>query len=410
LRLDKSAVSQTRLNVDDKVRSNLFPWSGQFSPQLVQTFLEHYGAGSEKVLDPFVGSGTVLVEAARLGLAAAGSEINPAAYTMARTYRLAMLNPIERRSIVYELDNRFESLFPDDNDRLFLSNEESDTHSNVKARLLEWRECERRENHRQIIEVLIVLSDFCRNDVDARLRGTWHRLKRLVAQLPFTTKPIDVTNSDARNLPLEDDSIDLVVSSPPYINVFNYHQQYRASAEALGWHPLHAARSELGANRKHRQNRFLTVTQYCLDMAQVFAELRRVSRASARLIMVVGRESNVLRTQFYNGDIVARIGTRCAGLRAEKRQERVFQNKFGVKIYEDILHFRVPTEKVPKGEDPRNIAEEILRAAMEYAPPKSMSDLKDAYRRINQVRPSIVYAPKGFDGKSRENEPANTAS
>lgn len=43
----------------------------------------------------------------------------------------------------------------------------------------------------------------------------------------------------------------LVLTSPPYINVYNYHQQYRASAEALGWDLLEVAKTEIGSNRKH---------------------------------------------------------------------------------------------------------------------------------------------------------------
>src|SRR5579863_6143932 len=72
--LDSNSVPQPRLNIDDKIRSNLFPWSGQFSPQLVHALLETFGRPGCLVADPFMGSGTVLVESARVGLSAIGSE------------------------------------------------------------------------------------------------------------------------------------------------------------------------------------------------------------------------------------------------------------------------------------------------------------------------------------------------
>ena len=76
------------------------------------------------------------------------------------------------------------------------------------------------------------------------------------------------TNSCVNNI--NNDSIDFVITSPPYINVFNYHQNYRKSVEATGFNVLEVARSEIGSNRKFRSNRFLTVIQYALDIYQVF--------------------------------------------------------------------------------------------------------------------------------------------
>jgi DNA modification methylase len=49
---------------------------------------------------------------------------------------------------------------------------------------------------------------------------------------------VEVLHADARATGLDDDSIDLVVTSPPYINVFNYHQRFRKSVEALDWDVL----------------------------------------------------------------------------------------------------------------------------------------------------------------------------
>src|SRR5947199_10698470 len=86
--LDTAAIPQDRLNIDNKERSNLFPWNGQFSPQLIEQLIQTYAGPQAFLLDPFLGSGTVLYEAGRFGLPAFGSEINPAAFKMAATYGL----------------------------------------------------------------------------------------------------------------------------------------------------------------------------------------------------------------------------------------------------------------------------------------------------------------------------------
>ena len=62
--LDRKSLPQGNLDITDRVRRNLFPWTGQFSPQLVEELLTAYAPRDGVVLDPFVGSGTSLVEAA----------------------------------------------------------------------------------------------------------------------------------------------------------------------------------------------------------------------------------------------------------------------------------------------------------------------------------------------------------
>ena len=83
----------------------------------------------------------------------------------------------------------------------------------------------------------------------------------------------------------------------------------------------------------------LTVIQYCIDMALSFDEAIRTCRDGARMIYVVGRESNVLGYPFCNSKLIFEIATQIFELPFLLRQERVFKNRFGQLIYEDILHF-----------------------------------------------------------------------
>jgi hypothetical protein len=46
-------LSPKLLNIEDKNRSNLFAWRGQFSPQLIQYLLDAYCLPGSVVLDPF---------------------------------------------------------------------------------------------------------------------------------------------------------------------------------------------------------------------------------------------------------------------------------------------------------------------------------------------------------------------
>src|SRR3989475_5511277 len=55
---------------------SLHPYLGKFIPQLVEVFLDRYFAPGDCVYDPFVGSGTTLVEANAFGADAVGCDIS----------------------------------------------------------------------------------------------------------------------------------------------------------------------------------------------------------------------------------------------------------------------------------------------------------------------------------------------
>ncbi len=390
--LDTRTILQRHLNIEEKVRSNLLPWNGQFSPQLVHAFLHTYSAANNVVLDPFMGSGTVLIEAATMGLEAVGTEINPAAFLMAQIYLFTNMSPAVRNTSLETVHARLMELF--EGAPLFCPRPVLDDRACKRVLTAAWSS-ESNPNAKVLLAVLVTLLDFYKPGLTAaKILATWGRIRNCVDALAYSSAPLRIANADARNLPLGTASIDFVITSPPYINVFNYHQQFRASTEALGWDLLHVAKSEIGSNRKNRGNRFLTVVQYCLEIGQVLEELFRVCKPDSRVIFVVGRESNVRKTRFFNGDIVARLASRCTGFVPEVRQERVFMNRFGAPIYEDILHLRRGQAASPISGGSMAVAIESLVEATRRVPAESAADLASAIREAPSMRPSAIYKPQ----------------
>lgn len=72
-------LSWTERQLPQRLRTKhvhgLHPYLGKFIPQLVEIFLRHYFEPGQRVLDPFVGSGTTLVEANILGIHSVGIDI-----------------------------------------------------------------------------------------------------------------------------------------------------------------------------------------------------------------------------------------------------------------------------------------------------------------------------------------------
>ena len=394
--LDTTSVNQGALNISDKRRSNAFAWNGQFSPQLVETILQCYSCAGDTILDPFAGSGTVLHECGRLGRTCCGTEINPAAFMLAKVYQIINVAPMAREGTITVVDDVLSDAFPEMSGGLFGTN--SRERSELLGRLIRLhRDADDPDASTLLAALAILLGAREKLIANDPIFAAWAKLRRIVRELPASDAAVELYQADARQLPLPPNSVDFVLTSPPYINVFNYHQQYRRSAERFGLDLLHVARSEIGANRKHRGNRFLTVVQYCLDMADVLTELRRVCRRGARVVLVVGRESNVRKTRFLNGGIVAEIASGCVGFRPLMRQERVFKNRFGMEIREDILHFEVPDGGAAIGSTrPRDVGVSALWAAFEDAPQESLDDLRAAIAGANDVKTSPLYRAPTF--------------
>ena len=385
-------LDSTDLDIDDKKRTNLLAWRGQFSPQFVQAILESYTHQNDVILDPFVGSGTVLVESAHLGHEVYGFEVNPAAETLAKVYTFIGYSPKERCALLSRAEKILSEYIPlglplfDSR----ISNDDDSVSINPLIRHLSGL---KRIDIKVLLESLIVKLDLGGEHLPIHsLWSKWNALRTLVESLPQSEKTVSVALGDARYLPLDDSVIDFVLTSPPYINVFNYHNNYRASIELLGWKPLVSARSEIGANRKFRQNRFLTVVQYCIDMSLSLAELVRVCRDSGRVIFVVGRESNVHKTAFFNGAILRRLAEEVIGIKTALQQERKFQNKFGNLIKEDILHF-IPNngQQINRSltiKQAKQIGEEVLSNARDRVPTDRRGFLDDALSHAHQIEPS----------------------
>ncbi|MEM1964369.1 MAG: DNA methyltransferase, partial [Candidatus Caldarchaeum sp.] len=65
-------------------------YPAKFIPQLAARLISEYSAHGDLVVDPFMGSGTTLVEAKLLGRPSLGTDINPVAHLIARAKTTAI--------------------------------------------------------------------------------------------------------------------------------------------------------------------------------------------------------------------------------------------------------------------------------------------------------------------------------
>lgn len=378
----QATPEQNRLDIDEKNRSSVLPWRGQFSPQLVEYLIQRNAQAEQPIADPFCGSGTVLYEAAAQGHSVSGWDINPGAVTLAQAAQITSMPKSARAQVVKELD-----CFS-----VQLKSHLSDNGGVVAAdKAVEIFEEKSDTDRNAAILKAFLLSAFGdkRELTDKSLKKAETAIKKLVVSSPEFEGAVSAQVGDARWLPVDDEAFDYLITSPPYINVFNYHQNYRPIVEALGHRPLSAARAEIGANRKFRMNRYITVAQYCIDISKFFIEAARILRANRPMTIVLGRESNVRGVSFRNGELVAAIASEGLGGEILEWNERRFLNRFGKHIFEDVLTIIPQVQGQQFAEEVgRLVGLEALRSALEGAPDERKEEIEAAIEAGRTVSPS----------------------
>jgi hypothetical protein len=263
-------------------------------------------APGARVLDPFCGSGTVLVEAVRAGLAASGLDASPLAVLVARAKTArprrglaADAQAIRDRVIAEGKAARREGfetrperkLSPEQREALagaFAPHVRRELEALLAAvgddELL--RAC----LSSVVIKVSRRTSDSRAETTDrAVARGMAARrfadraaelargLEALWREAPPKTPPPEVRLGDARRLPAEADAFDAVVTSPPYAGTYDYAEHHALRLAFLGLPPY--AAPEIGA-RRHDGGDWET------DYVRVLTELARVCRGP--IVWVIG--------------------------------------------------------------------------------------------------------------------------
>lgn len=365
---DTRSAHQDRLDIVSKTRSSVMPWRGQFSPQLIDYLIERNASRAELIVDPFCGSGTVLYEAASHNISSIAFDINPAAVCLAEFSAVCTVEPHYRNAVITEFSHAISHFsYLDDT----LSIDQAATHL---------ASLQSSDIVRTAVRAALLLSfGNQRTTTFSKVLRSAKTIETAIKDAPFTKREIAASLSDARDLNVGDGSADYILTSPPYINVFNYHQNYRPITEGLGYAPLPMARAEIGANRKYRQNRYMTVVQYSIDMALYFQEAHRILRDSGCMTIVLGRESNVRGVPFQNGKIIADIAGYGLGWQISQWDERKFMNRFGDLIFEDILTLTPPKNTVTDCESVgREVGVGALTRSLAYAPKERRSEIEEA--------------------------------
>lgn len=141
------------------------------------------------------------------------------------------------------------------------------------------------------------------------------------------------------------------------------------------------------------------MVQYCLDIALFIDEVTRVLRPDAPLVITLGRTSNVLGASFLNGALIRELMDISGGFREIQVVERVFTNRFGEQIYEDIFIARKRERTRTNVDNARRVGVEALKTAFESVPERNrraLADAIDAAGAVSASRLLEISVPAAF--------------
>lgn len=262
------------------------------------------------VLDPFVGSGTVAIEARCRGLASAGIDLNPLAFELARV-KSEPLDASLRRELIETAQDIAELSEARVRERI-------PVRANLPPGEARWyqphvlKEMAGLFEELQLVEpaglrsrLLLVFSALVvkfsrqKSDTDERevertlrkglvteffLRKTWELCERLEAYEQLATGPRPrIVEGDARHAhELFDDTFDFVLSSPPYGGTYDYVAHHARRFAWFGIQPEAFERAEIGARRRSQN---FDYEQELLDTLQAIAQ---VTRKDAWVVLLMG--------------------------------------------------------------------------------------------------------------------------
>jgi len=261
----------------------IYPYKGKFHPQMIRALLNIIGLQrGETVLDPFIGSGTTAVEAQLLGVNCVGYDISPLCVIQSRVKTIAypFVDEIEKRT------------------REVLTHTAPAFMVRDAASLSQYTRSIEQERVKEffLLAELLGRSDEARRGRDF-LGSVAKNVERMLwslkdqgavfRELALTPGEVMVEQADARRLPLGNESVDGIVTSPPYSIALDYVQNDEHALRALGIDPRGVRDNFVGVRGRGAERLAL----YTEDMKQSYREMYRVLKRGRFCVIVIGNAS-----------------------------------------------------------------------------------------------------------------------
>jgi len=297
---------------------NFHPYPCKFIPQIPRNLIIQLTKEGDTILDPFCGSGTTLVEAKLLNRNAIGVDLNPIATLTSevKTTKLTLKKIESINNLLSKIKKEIETYYQNGKTRKKYSipdfkNMQHWFQTNVVHELgiikayIESVKDKKVKNYLLLAfsSIIVTVSN---QESDTRFAAINKDIKPFETYSEFSRKlddmnkrmiefiergsnaKVSIFRADSRNLSfLKDNSIDFIVTSPPYANTYDYYLYHKFRMYWLGYQVKQVQTNEIGSRNRYSSKKE-DISTFGEDLSKCLSEMSRVLKNGKFAVIIIG--------------------------------------------------------------------------------------------------------------------------
>ncbi len=308
---------------------NFHTYPAKYIPQIPRYFIEKYTNEGDWIYEPFLGCGTTLVECKLLNRNGIGIDSNPIATLVSKSKTQNLTS--KEIKIIEEFNLHLESIIKSHNDNFYTLNEHLNVtvfdnkdhwfQDNVQIEISFIKHLINKIKNQSISTFLSVclssiIVEVSNQESDTRYASKNKNIQNFKTIEIFLKKSnmmierisefsklssnsqIEIYTQSSESVKfIKDESIDLVVTSPPYANTYDYYLYHKSRMNWLGYDFKSVQEIEIGSRDKHSSKK-LEIDNFLSSLDNCFREVSRVLKKNKHAVIVIG--DSVIRGEFYD--------------------------------------------------------------------------------------------------------------
>ena len=308
-------------NFDSKDVHTIHPYPAKFPPSVPHQLLEKLSKPGYKVLDPFCGSGTTLVEGLNFDCDVIGNDINFIALLISRiktrNYFDKDFEICNKKINVLKSNYKSRKIISDKTDfkgidHWFQQNViyELDL---IKYSIKKTKSIK----HKELLELVfsLIIVDVSNQESDTRYAAInkniedgftvnlfikkYELIKNKLMKFNYNKDlNVSIINEDARKLDsIDDESIDIIITSPPYANTYDYYLYHKQRMNWLNFDFNISKNMEIGSRNEYSSKK-KPIENWIKDIKEFIATMKRVIKTDGYICIIIG--DSVVKQTFFD--------------------------------------------------------------------------------------------------------------
>ena len=265
----------------------LFPYRGKFHPQLIKAIINIININrGDTILDPMCGSGTTNIEAALMGINSYAIDASPFCRFMTKVKRESLsISPKSLENISRRANEYFKFFSPN---------------KHIEKKLLEISDDEQRKIDELALLAFLDALGYSKRVVSSTHQQLFGKVLRRYEDIVINFQKnrtassialgdVRILSDNSLSISLSDNTVDGIITSPPYSFAIDYVKNDEAQLNYLGYDIDSIRSNMIGLKGKNRDER---LSNYFTDMDKACSEIARVLNNERFFVMIIGSNTN----------------------------------------------------------------------------------------------------------------------